>query len=55
MSMDDRLYDLTATRVTDAAEFAAFSDAYETRYGLRPRNENVAEVYLFRLTARPGA
>ena len=50
MSMDDRLYDLTATRVTDPAEFASFSDAYEMRYGRRPRNENVAEVYLFRLT-----
>ena len=28
------------------------SDAYEKKYGRRPRNENVAEAYLFRLGAR---
>ena len=50
--VNDRLYDMTAVRVTDAAEFATFSAAYETRYGRRPGNENVAEVYLFRLVAR---
>ncbi len=48
----DRLYDMTAERVTDAAEFATFSEAYEIRYGRRPGNENIAEVYLFRLVAR---
>ena len=52
MSMADRLYDLTAARVSDAAEFTAFSNAYEIRYGLRPRNEDVDRAYLFRLTAR---
>lgn len=50
--VSDRLYDMTAVRVTDAVEFAAFSVAYATRYGRRPGNENVAEVYLFRLGAR---
>jgi hypothetical protein len=49
--MDERLYTLRAERVTGAAEFATFADAYERRYGRRPRNENVAQVYLFRLTA----
>lgn len=52
MLVSDRLYDMSAVRVTDAAEFAAFSDAYESRYGRRPGNENVAEAYLFRLSAR---
>ena len=52
MLVSDRLYDMSAVRVTDAAEFAAFSDAYESRYGRRPGNENVAEAYLFRLGAR---
>jgi len=51
LSMQERLYVLHAERVTGAAEFAAFSDAYERRYGRRPRNENVGEAYLFRLAA----
>lgn len=51
--VSDRLYDMTAMRVTDGAEFGAFSSAYETRYGRRPGNENVAEVYLYRLVPRP--
>ena len=46
------LYELAATRVAEQAEFDRFSDAYETKYGRRPRNENVAEAYLFRLAAR---
>ncbi len=50
--VSDRLYEMTALRVTDSAEFADFSAAYETRYGRRPGNENVAEVYVFRLAAR---
>jgi hypothetical protein len=28
------------------------ADAYEQKYGRRPRNENVGEAYLFRLGAR---
>lgn len=47
-----KLYPLVATRVVDAAEFAAFADAYQKKYGTRPRNENVSEVYLYRLGAR---
>jgi hypothetical protein len=46
------IYELAAARVTDAAEFASFADAYEKKYGRRPRNENIAEVYLFRLGPR---
>lgn len=49
---DGTLHEFNAERVTSAEEFAAFAAAYEARYGTRPRNENVAEVYLFRLVAR---
>jgi hypothetical protein len=48
----DSIYELTAARVEEQAEFDRFSDAYEKKYGRRPRNENVAEAYLFRLRAR---
>jgi hypothetical protein len=48
----DKLYDLRASRVEDQDEFTRFSDAYEEKYGSRPRNENVGEAYLFRLEAR---
>jgi hypothetical protein len=48
----DALYELRASRVEDADEFARFSDAYEAKYGRRPGNENVAEVYLLRLESR---
>ena len=47
-----KLYPVAAVRVEDPAEFAAFADAYKKKYGVRPRNENVAEVYLYRLGAR---
>lgn len=46
------LYELSAARVEDQAEFDRFSDAYEKKYGRRPRNENAGEAYLFRLGAR---
>ena len=46
------VYELHAERVISRAEFASFSDAYEAKYGNPPRNENVQEAYLFRLTAR---
>jgi hypothetical protein len=46
------LYELRAERVTSAGEFDRFSDRYEAKYSTRPRNENVAEAYLFRLQAR---
>lgn len=50
--IEESLYELTALRVTDPVEFKAFSDAYESKYGNRPRNENVSEAYLFRLERR---
>ncbi len=46
------IYELTATRVTDADEFEWFAQAWETKYGNRPRNENVDETWLMRLSSR---
>jgi len=48
----ESIYPLRAVRVQDAAEFKRFSDVYEKKYGMRPRNENIAEVYVFRLEHR---
>ena len=48
----EQIFPLHAERVRDAAEFARFADAYEKKCNRRPRNENVAEVYLFRLSPR---
>lgn len=50
--IDEKLYELAAARVTEAGEFARFADVYEEKYGVRPRNENVSEVYLLRLGPR---
>jgi len=50
--IEDKIYDLSASRVEGTDEFARFSDAYEEKYGSRPRNDDVAEAYLFRLEAR---
>jgi len=50
--VDDAVYQLVASRVDGQDEFDRFSDAYEQKYGRRPRNENVTEAYLFRLEGR---
>jgi len=52
LRVDASIYELAAARVSGQEEFDHFSDAYERKYGRRPRNENVAEAYLFRLGAR---
>jgi hypothetical protein len=52
LRVNGSIYELAAARVEEQAEFDRFSDAYERKYGRRPRNGNVAEVYLFRLGAR---
>ncbi len=49
---DGKIYELAAARVDDQAEFGRFADAYQKKYGRRPRNENVGEAYLFRLGPR---
>ena len=50
LKVGDAIYQLSAARVGSQAEFDRFSDTYETKYGSRPRNEDVAQAYLFRLT-----
>ena len=45
----DSIYQLSATRVTDADEYAKFSEVYAAKYGNPPRNSNVGEVYIYRL------
>jgi hypothetical protein len=52
LRVDGSIYELAALRVEDQAEFDRFADAYERKYGRRPRNETVGEVYLFRLEPR---
>jgi hypothetical protein len=47
-----KLYELSAFRVYDQEEFDAFIEPYEAKYGRRPGNEDINEVYLFRLQAR---
>ncbi|MFK7896312.1 MAG: hypothetical protein AB8G23_10770 [Myxococcota bacterium] len=48
----EQVFALQAERVVSAEEFAIFANAYEKKYGNRPRNENISEVYLYRLTSR---
>ena len=52
LQVEDAIYELEASRVKGQDEFDRFSDAYEQKYGRRPRNEDVEEAYLFRLQAR---
>jgi hypothetical protein len=49
LRVDEDIYALRATRVETQEEFNTFSDAYEEKYSVRPRNETVGQVYLFRL------
>ena len=46
------IYELTAERVLNQDTFATFMVVYDAKYGSRPQNENVDEVYLYRLMAR---
>lgn len=46
------IFELEAVRVNDAQEFELFAQAWEAKYGNRPRNENVDETYLYRLRSR---
>lgn len=51
LRVNGSIYELTASRVEAQEEFDRFSDAYERKYGRRPRNGDVTEAYLFRLGA----
>ena len=52
LQVEDAIFELSAERVTEQAEFDRFSDAYAAKYYGRPGNENVGEAYLFRLSGR---
>ncbi|HEB90564.1 MAG TPA: DUF2255 family protein [Deltaproteobacteria bacterium] len=52
VAIDGRIYDLVAFRVREQEEFDAFANHYEEKYGVRPRHEDIAEVHLYRLSAR---
>jgi len=52
LQSENLVYALTAARVTDPDHFEQFAQAWEAKYGNRPRNESVQETYLFRLTKR---
>ena len=52
LQSDNLVYALKAERVTDPGHFEQFAQAWETKYGNRPRNESVQETYLFRLSKR---
>ena len=49
--IEEKIYALSASRIEDQREFDAFSEAYDAKYGIRPRHEDIREVYLFRLAA----
>jgi hypothetical protein len=52
IAIDGSIYELVAVRVEGAGEFGVFADAYEAKYGRRPRNENISEIYVYRMGAR---
>jgi hypothetical protein len=52
LQAENFVYALKAERVTDPGHFEQFAQAWESKYGNRPRNESVQETYLFRLTNR---
>ena len=52
LGIDDTIYELTAVQVKGDGEFQQFAAAYDTKYGNRPRNENIDEIYLYRLSPR---
>lgn len=52
LGVNGSIYELKATRESDAEQFEKFAQQWEAKYGNRPRNENVDETYLYRLTVR---
>jgi len=52
LQIGEAVYQLEASRVTDAAEFERFAQAWDAKYGHRPRNESVTETWLIRLSQR---
>lgn len=52
MRVGEAIYELRSTRVESASEFSRFANVWEEKYGSRPRNENISEIYVMRLSAR---
>jgi hypothetical protein len=52
VAIEGTLYEVSASRVEDPEEFLRFAQVYEEKYGSRPRNENIAEIFVYRLGAR---
>ena len=46
------IFELEAVKVNGAQEFESFAQAWEAKYGNRPRNEDVDKTYLYRLRSR---
>ncbi|MGA0839677.1 MAG: DUF2255 family protein [Pseudomonadales bacterium] len=47
------IIEVIAERVTDQPTFDRFRSAYEDKYGVSTRLEDIDQVYLYRLSARP--
>lgn len=52
LGFGDDIIELRAERVTTDAEFAQFSAAYQLKYSVSPRSDDIEAVYLFRLSPR---
>lgn len=52
LGVKGEIFELRASRVVDPATFEQFAQVWESKYGNRPRNENVQETYLLRLQPR---
>ena len=52
LGVNGSLYEMTATRITSAEVMERFAAEWDAKYGNRPRNENIEETYLYRLSAR---
>ena len=51
VAVEGTLYEVRASRVEDPEEFAKFAGVYAAKYGRRPRNENIDEIFVYRLRA----
>ncbi len=50
LGVDGNIYQLNASRVTDQALFDRFAALWQAKYDSTPRNMNVDEAYLIRLS-----
>ena len=52
LKIGNNIYELKAARETDPEVMQWFAGKWDEKYGRRPRNENVEEAYLIKLTKR---